>query len=68
MHDSAASSIRLGKLTAFPKGEFEARAVRPTDRHQDIPNNSKGRNQPIFDLYIRYVGPTDTDPNDDKDV
>lgn len=72
MHDSAASAIRLGKLGAFPLGQFDARAVRPTDRHQDVVTTSKdGRKQPIFDLYIRYVGHETAEtsaPNDGKGV
>lgn len=68
MHDSSASAIRLGKLTAFPRGEFEARAVRPTDRHQDVPL-TKGRKQAIFDLYVRYIPESErADANDEKGV
>lgn len=55
MYDSSASGIRLGRNAAFPKGHFDARAVRPTDRNLDVPRGQEGRKKAIFDLYIRYI-------------
>lgn len=55
MHDSAASAIRLGKLTAFPKGEFDARGVIPEEKRDTSLSSAAQRKKPVFDLYVRYI-------------